>query len=54
MERTDRAMVVPFTTARSDVRPWRALWELGQGNGGADEHGNVLHGHISAGDGVLR
>jgi mannose-1-phosphate guanylyltransferase/mannose-6-phosphate isomerase len=54
MERTDRAMVVPFTTAWSDVGSWRALWELGQHTGAADAHENVLRGDVIAGDDVHR
>lgn len=50
MERTDRAMVVPFQTAWSDVGSWRALWELGQTNGAADSDENVYRGDVIAGD----
>lgn len=50
MERTDRAMVVPFTTEWSDVGSWHALWEHGQANGAADEHQNVLRGDVMADD----
>ncbi|MFW5969535.1 MAG: mannose-1-phosphate guanylyltransferase/mannose-6-phosphate isomerase [Halofilum sp. (in: g-proteobacteria)] len=46
MEHTDRAVVVPFDGAWSDVGSWQALWEAGiaEGKGDADE--NVLHGDV--------
>jgi mannose-1-phosphate guanylyltransferase/mannose-6-phosphate isomerase len=40
MERTDRAVVIPFAGGWSDVGSWSTLWELDA----KDEHGNVVRG----------
>ncbi|MEF8834041.1 MAG: mannose-1-phosphate guanylyltransferase/mannose-6-phosphate isomerase, partial [Halofilum sp. (in: g-proteobacteria)] len=46
MEHTDRAVVVPFEGAWSDVGSWQALWEAGIAEGAGDAADNVLHGDV--------
>jgi len=46
MEHTDRAVVVPFDGAWSDVGSWQALWEAGIAEGEGDHEQNVMHGDV--------
>ncbi len=46
MEKTDRAVVVPFAGAWSDVGSWQALWEAGIARGDGDTQGNVARGDV--------
>mgnify|MGYP006286238793 CR=1 FL=1 len=50
MERTDRAVVVPFEAFWNDVGSWQALWEAGVAAGEADDRGNVERGDVIADD----
>jgi mannose-1-phosphate guanylyltransferase/mannose-6-phosphate isomerase len=50
MEHTDRARVVPFDGAWSDVGSWQALWEAGLARGEGDDADNIVLGDVVASD----
>jgi mannose-1-phosphate guanylyltransferase/mannose-6-phosphate isomerase len=50
MEHTDRARMVPFDGAWSDVGSWQALWQAGIAQGQGDANDTVTHGDVVACD----